>query len=91
MRKLNKEQRGTIRTELLEQYKNATTEEKLEIITNDKIFPPEYYPPEWIKLTVVEIENLPIDLIKKLYDKLSTKKGEWKRFAHELQKLDDGI
>ena len=41
---------------------------------------------------VEEIEKLPIDLIKKLYDKLSTKtKGEWKRFGHELQKLDDGI
>ena len=39
-----------------------------------------------------EIENLPLVLIKKLYDKLSTKtKGEWKRFAQELEKLDDGI
>ena len=92
LRKLNKEQRGTIRTELSEQYKNATNVEKLETIANDKIFPPEYYPTEWIKLSVEEIEKLPIDLIKKLYDKLSTKtKGEWKRFAQELQKLDDGI
>lgn len=92
LRKLSKEKRGTIRTELLERYKNATTVEKLEIIANDKIFPPEYFPTEWIKLSVEEIEKLSIDLIKKLYDKLSTKtKGEWKRFRDELQKLDDGI
>ncbi len=32
------------------------------------------------------------DLIKKLYDKLSTKtRGQWKRFANELEKLDDEI
>lgn len=92
LRKLSNEQRGAIRTELLEKYKNATTTEKLEIIASDKIFPPEYYPTDWIKLPVEEIEKLPIDLIKKLYDKLSTKtKGEWKCFGHELQKLDDGI
>ena len=92
LRKLSKEQRGEIRTEFLEKYKNATTTEKLETIARDKIFPPEYYPTDWIKLPLEEIEKLPIDLIKKLYDKLSTKtKGDWKRFAHELQKLDDGI
>jgi Fe-S cluster biosynthesis and repair protein YggX len=39
-----------------------------------------------------EIDKLPTELIKKLYDKLSTKtKGEWKRFAQELEKLDDGL
>lgn len=92
LRKLSKEQRGEIRAELLEKYKNATTIEKLETIASDKIFPPEYYPTDWIKLPVEEIEKLPTELIKKLYDKLSTKtKGEWKRFSHELQKHDDGI
>lgn len=92
LRKLSKEQRGEIRTELLEKYKNATTTEKLEIIAGDKLFPPEYYPIDWIKLPKEEINKLPIILIKKLYDKLSTKtKGEWKRFAHELAKFDDGI
>ena len=66
--------------------------EKLETIVVDKTFPPEYYPTDWIKFPKEEIEKLPIDLIKKLYDKLSTKtKGEWKRFARELEKLDDGI
>jgi hypothetical protein len=30
--------------------------------------------------------------LNNLYDKLSTKtKGDWKRFALELQKLDDGL
>jgi hypothetical protein len=38
------------------------------------------------------VERLPTEIIKKLYDKLPTKtKGEWKRFAKELEKLDDGI
>jgi len=56
------------------------------------IFPPEYYPIEWISIHKDEIEKLPLDLIKELYDKLSTKtKGEWKRFAQEVEKLDDGI
>lgn len=92
LRKLNKEQRGTIRANLLEQYKNATIVEKLETIANDKIFPPEYYPTEWVRLSFEEVEKLPISLIKRLYDKLSTKtKGEWKRFSQKLQKLDDGI
>ena len=92
LRKLSKELRGEIQGELLEKYKNSTTKEKLETIVADKTFPPEYYPTDWIKFPREEIEKLPIDLIKKLYDKLSTKtKGEWKRFAHELEKLDDGI
>lgn len=92
LRKLSNEKRGEIRNELLEKYKNATTIEKLELIATDKIFPPEYYPTEWISISTDEIGKLPTELIKKLYDKLSTKtKGEWKRFAHQLEKLDDGI
>ncbi len=92
LRKLSKEQRGEIRKELLAKYGEATTQEKLEVIASDKIFPPEYYPTEWITISEDEIKNLPLELIKKLYDKLSTKtKGQWKRFAHELKKLDDGI
>jgi hypothetical protein len=92
LRKLSPEKRGEIRNELLEKYKNSTTIEKLEILASDTKFPPEYYPSEWILIPKDEIENLPLELIKKLYDKLSTKtKGEWKRFAQELEKLDDGI
>ena len=92
LRKLSNEKRGEIRKDLLEKYKNATTVEKLELIAADKIFPPEYYPTEWITISTEQITGLPTELIKKLYDKLSTKtKGEWKRFAQELQKLDDGI
>ena len=92
LRKLNKEQRGDIRTELFAKYCNATINEKLEIIANDNIFPPEYYPVEWIKISDDEVQKLSLELIKKLYDKLSTKtKGEWKRFAQRLLKFDDGI
>lgn len=92
LRKLSNEKRGEIRNELLEKYKSATTVKKLELIAADKIFPPEYYPTEWISISTEQICELPTDLIKKLYDKLSTKtKGEWKRFAHELEKLDNGI
>ncbi len=92
LRKLSNEKRGEIRNELLEQYKNTTTVGKLEMVASDTKYPPEYYPIEWISISKDEIENLPLELIKKLYDKLSTKtKGEWKRFAYELEKLDDGI
>jgi hypothetical protein len=92
LRKLTSEIRGKIRNELKEKYFNATTIEKLELIASDSKFPPEYYPVEWINIPKEEIENLPTELIKKLYDKLSTKtKNEWKRFAQELEKLDDGI
>jgi hypothetical protein len=92
LRKLSSEIRGKVRNELKEKYFNATTIEKLELIASDSKFPPEYYPIEWITIPKEEFENLPTELIKKLYDKLSTKtKGEWKRFAQELEKLDDGI
>jgi hypothetical protein len=92
LRKLSSEKRGVIQNELLKKYKNLTTIEKLEMIASDTKFPPEYYPKEWISIPKDEIENLPLQLIKNLYDKLSTKtKGEWKRFAQELEKLDDGI
>jgi hypothetical protein len=92
LRKLSSEKRGEIQNELLEKYKNTTTTERLEMIASDTKFPPEYYPKEWISIPKVEIENLHLELIKRLYDKLSTKtKGEWKRFAQELEKLDDGI
>jgi hypothetical protein len=92
LRKLSTEKRGEIRNDLLAKYKNATVVEKLELIASDTKFPPEYYPIEWISISVDEIEKLPLELIKKLYDRLSTKtKGEWKRFAHKLEKLDNGI
>lgn len=92
LRKLSYEKRGEIQNELLEKYKNTSTTERLEMIASDTKFPPEYYPKEWISISKGEIENLHLELIKKLYDKLSTKtKGDWKRFAHELKKLDDGI
>ena len=92
LRKLSKEQREEILKKLLESHASLTANQRLEVIANDLKFPPEYYPVEWIKLSPEEIQKLPIDLIKKLYDKLSTKtKGHWKRFANELEKLDDGI
>ena len=92
LRQLSKEQRGQILSELSEKYSSATTKEKLELIAVDKKFPPEYYPVEWIDIKPEDIEKLPANLIKRLYDKLSTKtKGQWKRFAQELEKFDDGI
>jgi hypothetical protein len=92
LRKLSNEERGMYRKELLEQYKDASTYEKLKLIAEDKKYPPEYYPPEWISISYSDIERLPKGLIKQLYDKLSTKtKGEWKRFAQKLESLDDGI
>lgn len=92
LRKLSKVQRGEILKELLEKHSSSTIIQRLKIIAEDKKYPPEYYPLEWINLTQEEIQNLPKDLIKILYDKLSTKtRGQWKRFAIELEKLDDGI
>jgi len=92
LRKLSSEVRGRNRDFLLKKYLSTTTIEKLQIIANDDIYPPEYYPIEWISISVQEINELPLELVKKLYDKLSTKtKGEYKRFAIKLQKNDDGI
>jgi hypothetical protein len=92
LRKLSPEIRGEIRNELKEKYKNSTIVDRLNLIASDSKYPPEYYPVEWISNSKEEINKLPIELVKKLYDKLSTKtKGEWKRFAQELEKLDDGI
>jgi hypothetical protein len=92
LRKLSYETRGKNRKDLKKKYSSKSKIEKLQIIANDDIYPPEYYPNEWIKMSPKEIKKLPIELIKKLYDKLSTKtKGEYKRFAKELQKHDDGI
>lgn len=92
LRKLSSEERGNILKGLLEKYSTSTKTQRLEIIAADLKYPPEYYPVEWINLTSEEIKELPIELRKKIYDKLSTKtKGQWKRFALELRKLDDGI
>jgi hypothetical protein len=92
LRKLSSENRSEILSKLLEEYNEANSIKKLKLIASDTIYPPEYYPKEWILLPKEEIEKLPIELIKKLYDKLSTKTmGEWKRFSRKLEKLDDGL
>lgn len=92
LRKLSKEERGNILKELLAKHSTYTKTQRLEIIATDLKYPPEYYPVEWINLTPDEIKELPNELRKKLYDKLSTKtKGQWKRFALELKKLEDII
>lgn len=78
--------------ELLEKFAHKTARERLEAIASDIKYPPELYPTEWIEITRDEIENLPTELIRKLYDKLSTKtRGKWKRFAIALKEFDDGI
>jgi hypothetical protein len=92
LRKLTNEERGEILENLKHRYSSHSILEKLTLMANDDVYPPEYYPSEWIEISSEEIKTLPIDLIKKLYDKLSTKTmGQWKRFALELRKLDDGI
>ncbi len=91
LRKLSYEERGDIRAKLLKKYIDLSIIEKLEIMVGDQLYPPEYYPYEWISVSNDEIENLPIELVKKLCDKLSRKtKGEWKRFRNKLRKYDDG-
>jgi hypothetical protein len=91
LRKLINEDRGNIKKELLNKYQNASNLEKLKLIANDQLYPPEYYPNDWINITIEEVEKLPLKLIKQLYDKLSTKtKGEWKRFAKKLERYEDG-
>ena len=88
VRKLSFEERGSIRAKYLERYKSATVQERLELMASDEKYPPEYYPSEWINLTSEQIQKLSIALVKKLYDKLSTKtKGEWRRFSQKLQKI----
>ncbi len=90
LRKISPETRKKIREELKIKYSSATIIEKLQIIANDTKYPPEYYPIEWILISDEEISKLPIDLKKKLYDKLSTKtKSHWKRFAQKLKEYDD--
>ncbi|WP_300435995.1 hypothetical protein [Christiangramia sp.] len=89
MRKLSFEERGSVRAKYLEEYRSATNQQRLEIIASDEKYPPEYYPPEWSCISEEQIRELPIDLVKKLYDKLSTKtKGEWRRFSQKLQKVE---
>jgi len=52
-----------ILNELLVKYKNATIKEKLKDIVRDKIFPPEYFPTDWIKLSIEEIDKFSLVLI----------------------------
>lgn len=90
LRKLSSIERGKILSELLEKHANDLVQAKLEIIAADTTYPPEYYPNEWIELTEDEIAQLPIELKRRLFDKLSVMtKGKWKHFAAILQKFDD--
>ena len=90
LRKLSFEERGKIHQELSEKYSGITAKKKLELMAAEKIYPPEYFPAEWIKVPFEELEKMPFSLITTLYDKLSTKtKGEWKRFAGELKKIEE--
>jgi hypothetical protein len=92
LRKLSFEERSVIKDQLLKKYENLSTIQKLEIIAKDTVYPPEYYPIDWIRLSDEDIALLPNYLIKDLYDKLSSStKGQWKRFAIQLSKYDDGI
>lgn len=91
LRKLSSEERRNARASLLQAYADKSLKDKIEVIAHDEKYPPEYYPIEWIDVTKQEIEGLPLELIKKLYDKLSTKtKGKWRRFRNTLKELEDG-
>lgn len=90
LRKLSYEERGSIRAKNLEENRSGTIQQRLEIMAADEKYPPEYYPPEWIHLSRNQIQELPFDLVKKLYDKLSSKtKGEWRRFSQKLQNIEE--
>ncbi len=88
LRRLSFKERGLILISLDEKYRSWSFQQRLELIAADEKYPPEYYPVEWIKVGKDEIEFLPVELIEKLYNKLSAKtKGDWRRFAQELQKI----
>ncbi len=90
LRKLSFEERGKIHQELSEKYSGITAKEKLELMAAEEIYPPEYFPAEWIKVPFEELEKMQLSLVTTLYDKLSTKtKGEWKRFAGELKRIEE--
>ncbi|GHV58101.1 hypothetical protein FACS189460_5520 [Deltaproteobacteria bacterium] len=86
LRKLSYEERNKIIKDLSNQFQKATVNEKLELMANDQVFPPEYYPKDWIKITEEEIFNLPLPLASNLRYKLFPPLiGEWKRFAQKLR------
>ena len=88
--KLTNDERGKKLEELKSKYSGLSTLQKLQIMAKDEVYPPEYYPHEWIEIEPDELKTFPINLIKNLHDKLSSKTiGQWKRFAAELAKLDD--
>jgi hypothetical protein len=91
LRKLTKEERENIKIELHANYKAKTPLERLELIANNEKYPPEYYPTEWANVPAGEIQQLPLKLVQKLFDKLSIKtRGSWKRFAQELKSIENG-
>ena len=55
-------------------------------MADDDIYPPEYYPRQWIEISINEIEALPMDLIKNYMTSYPIRqKGEWKRFSNEIK------
>lgn len=92
LRQLSIEQRKVITEELKLKYLKSSMLERFTIIVSDDTFPPEYYPVDWILLTDEEIEQIPIDVKKKLIDKLTVKTmGHWRRFVEKLRRYDDGL
>jgi len=89
LRKLTKKERENIKIELHDNYKSKTLLERLELIANNEKYPPEYYPTEWANVLEEEIQKLPLKLVQRLYDKLSTRtRGSWKRLAQELKRVE---
>lgn len=92
IRELSYDERKKIREELLKKYSSLSLLEKMEIIEKDTKYPPQFYPPEWVSVSYDEIKQLPIKLVKTLYDRLSYKpKGQWKQFAKYLKKYEDSF
>jgi len=61
-------------------------------MANNEKYPPEYYPKDWALVTENQIKKLPNALIRKMYDKLSTKtKGPWRDLSIILAKYDEGL
>lgn len=92
LRKLDYNTRGQILKKLTKKYSHYSIEDKFYLMANDEKSPPEYYPKEWAMVSDEEVKKLSRELIRKLYDKLSTKtKGPWRNLSKILSKYDNDL
>jgi hypothetical protein len=92
LRKLDYDTRGQIIKKMAVKYSHHSIEDKFSLMANNEKYPPEYYPKDWALVTENQIKKLPNALIRKMYDKLSTKtKGPWRNLSIILAKYDEGL